>query len=491
MLVKKVKTKANRLEQLKLLNKTLLNEKLDYTVFTRDVEFRSYFLFRIVSLFQDNLKICWYINEYMNQLFDYSTMDNDELFETFRMIIQMSGMSSKNFYYSKYVQNSESDIIKIFSDYLDELNLNYSNQDVMGLYKLYKRNIISEDDLDEVKVRLNLISADEVEKKKKDNKTTSSMPIIKTSSKIDCRNITNSEEIIKLNNKIINYINNRPICHKCNLFNNKKVILDTNVEKPSPVDIIFVGLNPGNEEAIEGRPFIGKSGQHVRNFINSLLENISNFKYVITNSILCSTSNEQEIKSINSVLNNCKPIVSEIIKLFSPAKLIVVFGDKAAKSFGIVDQIKKANGKIYFGNIMPIIHPSAVERMPSNLPLLTEGFKSVIKFIVGEKKIEEIKQEEEIKTEENCEITEDMTLFDIKHVNNKIIYIFFDIKTQEKKYVIKDVKFPVYVKRGDYRNCDYITDSVDAVVEMTEEQRNKLMYSLRMSLQNYVDNSIS
>ncbi len=476
MKVRKIKPKVNKLEQLKLLNKTLLNNKLDHTIFTNDTQFQKYYIYKIISLLESNLKVCWYLNEYMNELYDYYKMDNEDLFTTFQRIISMSEMNSGNFYYSKYQQNSIEEIIGIFRNYLKEININFNEQDLIALYNLYKRQIITNENIIDIKLKLNMISEDDIET----IQIPKSIPNIKTStsSANDCKLIMNSEEINKLNENIINYINNRTICQKCSLFNNKKIILDTNLQSPGPVDIIFIGLNADKED---NRPFIGKTNQHVRNFINTMLNNVSNFKYMITNSILCLPNNETELKNSNTILSNCDSVVKEIIKLFTPYKLLIIFGDKVSKHFKIQDPIKKASGNVYFNNIMPIIHPSAIEKSPSNLPILESGFKSAIKFLIQNQDILIKHEQKEVKNEKMV-ISDTMTLFDVKHINNKIIYIFFDSETQEKKYIIDDIKFPVYIKKGQYRECDYITNKVDAFIEINEEQRSKLMYTLRSNL---------
>lgn len=465
MIIKReLKPKINRLDQLKYLNKSLLNNKLKIDIFTNDKTFKSYWIYRIISLLENNLKICNYINEYMNDLFSYNNINEEEFFETIRTILSINNMNSNQFYYMKYQHNSIEDICNVFKLYLQELNKDYNHQDILSLYNLYKHGIITEDNIIDLKLSLNIIDKKDIKKV-----TTNKLPNIKTTSTAkDSMTIQISPYIETLCSNIIKFIQSRNICQQCKLFQKPKVILDTNLIEPGPVDIIFVGLNPSLEDINQNRPFANKNN-NIRVFINNLLNNISDFKYMITNITLCSSTNENEIK--NSI-TNCNGMLTEIIKLFSPYKLIVPFGDKAAKAFNIQDPIKKSNGRLYFDNIIPLINP---ESSKSNSELLISGFKNIIKALSDKT---ELIVEPEINIE-NSEITDNTTLFDIKNINNKLIKIFIDNSTGEKKYIIEDVKFPVYIKRGNYRDCNYISDNVDAKIFLNHEQRNKLLNNLR------------
>lgn len=152
------------------------------------------------------------------------------------------------------------------------------------------------------------------------------------------------------------------ICQGCPLFGSPMVILDTNMEDFGPVDIVFLGLNPGKDEVKQGLPFVGKAGRLLREQIASLPPGTT---YLITNLILCHTNDESKIPSPSKVIKNCQSMRDDILYRF-PAKFYVPLGGKAIKSMGVNDSVIQASGNLYdnpsYINVFPIMHPSAVYR---------------------------------------------------------------------------------------------------------------------------------
>ncbi len=177
-------------------------------------------------------------------------------------------------------------------------------------------------------------------------------------------------------------ISTRDRCRECPLFGAPSVVLDTNRYDIGPVDLAFIGLNPGIKEVELDTPFVGPAGQQLRKRIKTLPQGTT---YLITNFILCHTENESKIPEPEQVIKNCLPLVRGIVKRF-PAKLYVPLGAKAMKVCRINGSISKVSGQIFSGNILPLIHPSATLR-PSksgnrnNSEIFDQGFKNIITFL--------------------------------------------------------------------------------------------------------------
>jgi len=127
--------------------------------------------------------------------------------------------------------------------------------------------------------------------------------------------------------------------------------------------VLILGQNPGMTEDKEGKPFVGKSGQLLREIFNRTNLNID--KIYITNSILCHTPHNRPPSAYE--LKQCKwPI--EIIKYMKPL-LLIPLGLSAIRKIGIKKDLRDAVGHLWHTTkygfnmyIFPIYHPAAVLR---------------------------------------------------------------------------------------------------------------------------------
>jgi uracil-DNA glycosylase len=160
-------------------------------------------------------------------------------------------------------------------------------------------------------------------------------------------------------------------CRECPLRAAPHVVLDSNAPAPGPVDVAFVGLNPGRREVEQGRPFVGPAGQILRSKLTGLAGQADarlpeNARWLITNVILGHTPNETAIPKPGEVLTRCRGLVESILTAF-PARLTVAVGLKPVRWFGIEDAMEAASGRLFKtarGPVMPLVHPSAVKRFP-------------------------------------------------------------------------------------------------------------------------------
>ena len=174
-------------------------------------------------------------------------------------------------------------------------------------------------------------------------------------------------------------IKHRKLCKACSLYGNENVISFG----PKNCDILFVGLNPGNEEVIEDRPFVGKAGQILQTGI--IQARIQNLKIAYTNSILCSTPNESAIPSVSNCVAMCKKLVKQIIEYHNP-KVIGSLGVGATKFlFKIDKKITTIHGQVFKKDytIVPLIHPSALRYGAISRDEFIQDLKVLKKIVIG------------------------------------------------------------------------------------------------------------
>ena len=126
-----------------------------------------------------------------------------------------------------------------------------------------------------------------------------------------------------------------------------------------PCDVLFCGEAPGASEDALGLPFVGPAGHLLDQIIERALP--PTVKYALTNLVCCFPAeakargdNEPEYSEIVA----CRPRLMEFITLAKP-KLIVCVGSLA---WNYVEH--DAYGRVRGANVIQIVHPAAVLRMP-------------------------------------------------------------------------------------------------------------------------------
>ena len=186
----------------------------------------------------------------------------------------------------------------------------------------------------------------------------------------------NKEVVIKeIEEKIRN-------CKACSLWKNRRNAVPGEGNIYSK--IMLIGLGPGKQEDLEGRPFVGAAGK----FLNELLEivGINREKVYITNIVKCippfNRPTENQIKICTSLY------LEKQIRIISP-KLIITLGEIAtrwifqkfnlkytsmSKLHGKVFEVSTINGKI---TIISMFHPASALYNPQLKEVLKEDWKKV------------------------------------------------------------------------------------------------------------------
>ncbi len=155
-------------------------------------------------------------------------------------------------------------------------------------------------------------------------------------------------------------------CHACPLCNtrNNTVFSDGR----APAELLLIGEAPGQEEDLQGVPFVGRSGKLLTRILESL-EFRRGENLTIINTIKCRPPQNRNPKESESLA--CRPYLDRQIELIDP-KLIVLLGRPASESlFGAPQKISSLRGRVHqlevAGKMRHIIvsyHPSYLLRSP-------------------------------------------------------------------------------------------------------------------------------
>lgn len=182
--------------------------------------------------------------------------------------------------------------------------------------------------------------------------------------------------------KIIEEISKKiKICNLCELHKIRKNAVpgEGNVNSK----IMIIGLGPGREEDIQGRPFVGAAGK----FLNELLSivGIKREEIYITNVVKCIPPNNKPTeKQVFICTSNYLDKQIEIIK----PRLIITLGELATKYIFEKNEKKFVNmsvhGKIFeFKNyfVLPMFHPASALYNPKLKETIINDWQKNREFI--------------------------------------------------------------------------------------------------------------
>jgi DNA polymerase len=122
--------------------------------------------------------------------------------------------------------------------------------------------------------------------------------------------------------------------------------------------VVFVGEAPGEQEDLQGRPFVGRAGK----FLDQLLKSagLERSKVYITNAVKCRPPKNRRPRK--EELEKCRPYLKRQIELIQP-KIICILGDVARLTLlgkeGSVGELRgkpiEKNGLTYFQTYHPAV----------------------------------------------------------------------------------------------------------------------------------------
>lgn len=140
-------------------------------------------------------------------------------------------------------------------------------------------------------------------------------------------------------------------------------------------DIMFVGEGPGENEDLQGEPFVGKAGQLLDKYLDVIgLDRNKNI--YIANIVKCRPPQNRDPKDEEQ--DSCIEWLRHQTRLIQP-KIIVCLGRiSAQKLIGKEFRVTQHHGEfVQKGNIlfMGTFHPAALLRNPNNKPLALSDFQ--------------------------------------------------------------------------------------------------------------------
>jgi len=165
-------------------------------------------------------------------------------------------------------------------------------------------------------------------------------------------------------------------CNKCDLAKTRNHVIFGEGNPCAP--ILIIGEAPGRDEDLQGRPFVGHSGQLLDKILDACGFNRTHHVY-ISNIIKCRPPGNR--LPYPEEIEKCKPLLLMQMELISP-KILILLGATALKSMiGPDMRITKVRGNwISWENrlAMPVYHPSALLRNPVLKRDTWEDFKKIV-----------------------------------------------------------------------------------------------------------------
>jgi uracil-DNA glycosylase family 4 len=151
-------------------------------------------------------------------------------------------------------------------------------------------------------------------------------------------------------------------CVRCPLSGGRTQVV-FGVGSPS-ADLMFVGEAPGQQEDLQGEPFVGRSGQLLDRLVLEEM-GLTRDRFYIANTVKCRPPGNRDPEAAE--IAACRPWLETQVDLIDP-KVVVTLGNFAAKLLlGTTEGITKLRGKAYpfrRGMLVPTYHPAAVLRSP-------------------------------------------------------------------------------------------------------------------------------
>lgn len=163
-------------------------------------------------------------------------------------------------------------------------------------------------------------------------------------------------------------------CDKCRLCQTRTHVVPG--EGNPQADLMFIGEGPGRDEDMQGRPFVGVSGQLLERMIHAI--GMERTEVYIANVVKCRPPQNRNPEPDEA--QACLAYLRQQFVLVNP-KVIVLLGKVACRYvLGDESPISRLRGHwierkgIWF---MPTYHPSALLREPSKKREAWEDFKMV------------------------------------------------------------------------------------------------------------------
>ncbi|MBN1915045.1 MAG: uracil-DNA glycosylase [Parachlamydiales bacterium] len=191
--------------------------------------------------------------------------------------------------------------------------------------------------------------------------------------------MTKSQQMSDLKTEIV-------LCKKCPLFQSRKNAIPGIGSYHSK--IFMIGEAPGKQEDEEKKPFIGRSGTILAQWLSSI--HLLRKDIYITNIVKCHPPNNRDPSSLE--ISTCFAYLIRQLTIIQPS-LILTLGRHAAKAlFSLCSlpftSLQNHHGKLYsitlsYGTVrlIPLFHPATLCYRPSMKKILYSDMQKVAKHI--------------------------------------------------------------------------------------------------------------
>jgi len=164
-------------------------------------------------------------------------------------------------------------------------------------------------------------------------------------------------------------------CRRCRLHADRRhIVFGTGNPK---AELVFVGEAPGEEEDLQGHPFVGKAGQLLTRMIQAM--GLTREEVYIANIIKCRPP--QNRNPLPDEITSCEPFLIAQLNAIQP-KLICALGTFAAQTLlRTQDKISQLRGRFHHYNgipVMPTYHPAYLLRNPQDKRLVWEDMQKIM-----------------------------------------------------------------------------------------------------------------
>ena len=186
---------------------------------------------------------------------------------------------------------------------------------------------------------------------------------------------SNAEKLAALKSKLER-------CSLCNILYKNRTNLVFGSGNPN-AEIFIIGEAPGNDEDLQGLPFVGRSGKLLTDIIEKGM-GISRETVYIANILKCRPPNNRNPEKME--IATCTPFLNMQLQIIKP-KVIITLGNFAAQYIsGQNLGITKLRGNFYQYNgipVMPTYHPSYLLRnyTPEARREVWQDVKTVMDFL--------------------------------------------------------------------------------------------------------------
>jgi len=410
------------------------------------------FKFRVIAQLLGYPHIVWYFDKYLNSLYDSNNVTFKNFIHTMNAIVTMNNIQSQNnLRFSKFQNVERNTFYKdVVSSYkVLSPNKIVTNADILCLYNMYENGVISHNDIVELKESIEPSSEGKAPRGAKRKAAAPKVAGFRT--KTEVKTEADSESIVKYKTNILQFVKNRANCDSCPLQKNGFLVLSTNASRPSDVDITFINDGASDQELASQEHF---------SMYDDLLDDIkricSKFKltYAFVNLTMCNTRGAKTPAKMKQAIKSCDGIYTEIRNTFK-SRLNVLFGEVVKTAFNIKGgRTTKLHGQLIGNNIISIAPDKLTDK---NQTILLNSLIEVIAKTKFDKGNAEVEPNAAFKDRMVTNITPDLTLFDVKEINSKLLYIMVNGEG-EKVYYIEEMQFPVHIKTGSMAECEYILD---------------------------------